>query len=81
VRKNVKKTRWKYKALTRQMMAPSLLFAYHKLLEGVSMETPTKTPSIMIVDDNDGGRLLAKLAIEDSGITDKIFFLKTAEPH
>lgn len=35
---------------------------------------PMKIPSIMIVDDNDGDRLLAQLAIEDSGITDKIFF-------
>ena len=30
--------------------------------------------SILVVDDNDGDRLLAKFAIEDAGIIDKIFF-------
>ena len=35
--------------------------------------------SIMVVDDNDGDRLLAKLAIEDSGITDRIFFAEDGE--
>ena len=31
-------------------------------------------PSILVVDDNDGDRLLAKLAIEDANITNKVFF-------
>ena len=31
-------------------------------------------PSILVVDDNDGDRLLAKMAIEDANVTDKIFF-------
>jgi len=33
-----------------------------------------KCNSILVVDDNESDRLLAKFAIEDSGLTQKIFF-------
>ena len=38
-----------------------------------------RIPSILIIDDNDGDRLLAQLAIEDANATEKIFFSKDGQ--